>query len=382
MALPSRSFTFSSFASLFPPHDNCHEAQVWRQGVALFDTPVRQPTSAYIPPTIKRRLTAIQQRTALSEWLASTVAPTVANTLRTEASSVQKAFTRLTGYQIEEAVECATAEGNARLAILLSQAGGDAEFRADLEGQLTVWATEGSDKFVTEAYRKCMAILAGVTHVWHSPRKSPRGESGDVNVVEGLDWKRTFGLALWYGEGSEGGEGYEPALHQYEQSMGRDGAALPLPWYKEGPQQGDTSSPINDALDEADALLELLRLAAAKIPLEHAIYPRAFSPSRLDYRMPWHLYTLLSRAMRLKDFSDRQASFGNLELDTEGHSETANSVTCAYAAQLEALGQVQEAAFVLLHLEGSNGWVFFYSSMWSVPDEFMDVDEKRLSRNY
>ena len=107
---------------------------------------------------------------ALSEWLASTVSPTVANTLRTEASSVQKAFTRLTGYQIEEAVECATAEGNTRIATLLSQAGGSTEFRGDLEDELTVWATEGADKFVTETYRKCMAILAGVT-CWNRTRR-------------------------------------------------------------------------------------------------------------------------------------------------------------------------------------------------------------------
>ena len=368
VASPSRSLTFSTFASLFPQHDNCHEAQVWRQGVALFDPPEQKPTSAYVPPIIKHRLAAIQRRTALSGWLASVVAPTVANALRAEASSsVQKAFTRLTGYQIEEAVKDAASDGNVRLAMLLSQAGGDAEFRADLEDQLMVWGTEGVDHFVAEAYRKCMALLAGVTHVWHSRRKSTRSESGDVNVVKGLDWKRTFGLALWYGEGSEGGEGYERALHQYERSMGQDGAALPLPWYQEDSTLADTpssSAPSNVAkssfgnhsnVGEADALFELLRLATAATPLERAIYPRAFSPSRLDYRMPWHLYILLSRAMRLKDFSDRQSSFNDLDVDVEAHSEMADNVTCAYAAQLEALGQIQEAVFVLLHLEGSDG---------------------------
>ncbi|KAF8515568.1 nuclear protein 96-domain-containing protein [Gautieria morchelliformis] len=366
VAFPSRSLTFSTFASLFPKHDNCHEAQVWRQGVALFDPPEQEQTSAYIPPTMKHQITAVQRRTALSEWLASTVAPTVANALRAEApsSSAQKTFTRLTGYQIEKAVDDASAEGNIRLALLLSQAGGDAEFRADLEDQLTVWATEGADQFVSEAYRKCIALLAGVTRVWHSPRKSSQSESGDVNVVKGLDWKRTFGLALWYGEGSEGVGGYEGALHQYEQSIGQDGVALPLPWYIEDPalatssslSTAATASSMNPSVaDEADALLELLRLATAATPLECAIYPRAFSPNRLDNRMPWHLYILLSRAMRLKDFSDRQSSFDDLDLDVEGHSEMADSVTCAYAAQLEALGQVQEAAFVLLHLEGSDG---------------------------
>lgn len=366
MACPSGSLVFATFASLFPPHDNCHEAQVWRQGVALFDPPEQQPTSAYIPPSIKHRLIAIQRRTALSEWLASTVAPSVANALRAESSSVQKAFTRLTGHQIEEAVEDATADGNLRLAMLLSQAGGDVEFRADLDDQLTIWVAEGADRFVAEAYRKCIAVLAGVTHIWRSPRKSPRGEAGEVNVVKGLDWKRTFGLALWYGEGSEGGEGYERALDQYEQTMGRDEATLPLPWYMEdyppessplvsSSSTATTSSSTNIVLEEADALLELLRLATAKTPLERAIYPRAFSPSKLDYRMTWHLYVLLSRAMRLKDFSDRQESFEDVDSGTEGHSEMADSVTCAYAAQLEGLGQIQEAAFVLLHLEHSEG---------------------------
>jgi nuclear pore complex protein Nup98-Nup96 len=321
---------------------------------------------------MKHQIAAVQRRTALSEWLASTVAPTIVNALRAEApsSSAQKIFTRLTGYQVEKAVDEASAEGNIRLALLLSQAGGDAQFRADLEDQLTVWATEGADQFVSEAYRKCIALLAGVTHVWHSPRKSIQSDSGDVNVVKGLDWKRTFGLALWYGEGSEGARGYEGALRQYERIIGQDGVALPLPWYIEDPalatssslSTAATSSSTNPSIaDEADALLELLRLATAATPLERAIYPRAFSPNRLDYRMPWHLYILLSRAMRLKDFSDRQSSFDDLDLDIEGHSEMADNVTCAYGAQLEALGQVQEAAFVLLHLEGSDGWVIWSS---------------------
>ena len=73
-----------------------------------------------------------------------------------------------------------------RLAMLLSQAGGDSEFRADLEDQLMVWVMEGADQFVAEAYPKCIALLAGVTHAWHCRRKSTRSESGDVNVVN--DW--------------------------------------------------------------------------------------------------------------------------------------------------------------------------------------------------
>jgi nuclear pore complex protein Nup98-Nup96 len=39
----------------------------------------------------------------------------------------------------------------------------------------------------------------------------------------------------------------------------------------------------------------------------------------------------------------------------DGHSHTANLLTSAYAFELEGWGMVQEAAFVLLHLESSEG---------------------------
>ncbi|KAF8517736.1 nuclear protein 96-domain-containing protein [Hysterangium stoloniferum] len=359
VAFPSRSLRFSTFATLFPQHDNSHEAQVWRQGVALFD-PLQQPTSQYIPPTVKPRLVAIQRRTALAVWLSETVAPTIAATLRDNpsASSAQRSFIRLTGHQIEEAADAAAADGNPYLAMLISQAGGDTEFRTDLDTQLSIWTTEGSDRLISEAYRKCLAVLSGVTNVWRPLVSSANTQANEVNVVNGLDWKRAFGLALWYGAGSEGASGYEVALEQFEQTMGRDGAPIPLQWYKES--QGApvaTASSSRGDLEEADALFELLRLAAAQIPLERAIYPRAFSPNSLDYRMTWHIYMLLSRAMRIKDFSDRHFIADDSELGSgaEGHSETADNITCAYAAQLEALGQLQKAVFVLLHLEDGHG---------------------------
>ena len=42
---------------------------------------------------------------------------------------------------------------------------------------------------------------------------------------------------------------------------------------------------------------------------------------------------------------------------SEGHSPTADLLTSSYAFELESRGMIQEAAFVLLHLEGSVGYV-------------------------
>ncbi|KIJ52381.1 hypothetical protein M422DRAFT_202467 [Sphaerobolus stellatus SS14] len=355
VAFPSRSLTFSTFATIFPKHDRSHEAELWREGVALFD-PFPQPTSDHLTPAIKHRLIAIQRRKALGGWLSDAVSPTVANALREElsASSAQRAFTRLTGHQVEEAAEAAVTEGNPNLGLLVSQAGGGVPFKADLDSQLSIWAEEGSDRLIDEAYRKCLALLSGATDVWR-PSNDTSG-ARDINVVKGLDWKRAFGLTLWYGVGSEGVDGYEGALEQFQQIMGENSAPLPVPWYKEGQS---TLTTADDSLEEADAMFEMLRLATAEIPLERAIYPRAFGPNRLDYRLTWHLYILFSRAMRMKDFSDREPAGGEDENEAEGqfegHSEMADSVTTAYAAQLEALGQLQKAAFVLLHLESAKG---------------------------
>ena len=68
--------------------------------------------------------------------------------------------------------------------------------------------------------------------------------------------------------------------------------------------------------------------------------------------------------MGIRDFSDRdqpEPSVGYSDEDhrVEGHSPSADLLTSTYAHQLEQMGLIQEAAFVLLHIEGSSGFVAF-----------------------
>ena len=156
---------------------------------------------------------------------------------------------------------------------------------------------------------------------------------------------------------------------------------------------------INQAPD--DPLFALIKLYAdPTLSLSKALNPLSFSPYGLDWGigMCWHLYIILSRIMRVRDFADRSYSGakskdkppGNLvngfggtgrrELSSsssisdisrdeddddkelsEGHSPTADLLTSSYAFELESRGMIQEAAFVLLHLEGSVGYVFLHT---------------------
>lgn len=50
---------------------------------------------------------------------------------------------------------------------------------------------------------------------------------------------------------------------------------------------------------------------------------------------------------------------GDDDCQPDGHSPSADLLTSAYAFELESWGMIQEASFVLLHLEGSVGCVFF-----------------------
>jgi len=96
--------------------------------------------------------------------------------------------------------------------------------------------------------------------------------------------------------------------------------------------------------------------------------PRCFSQSPVDYNLPWHLYILLSRCMQVRDFGDRDEPVAVVDQDgdgdgenedeslhLEGHSPSADLLTSSYAHQLEQLGLLQEAVFVLLHIESSIG---------------------------
>lgn len=167
--------------------------------------------------------------------------------------------------------------------------------------------------------------------------------------MKGLDWRRTFGFLLWF-ESSldtplhETFERYEGLL---ENNAGR--IAIPKPWYS---SRSSSSNLCNDAQ------FSLMKLVfSPSMTLESALNPLGFGPNPRDYKLPWFLYVLLSRCMRVSDFSDRKGA--DISEDTsdgegeqqDGYSVTADALTTNFAAQLEQDGMIQEAVFVLLYLE-------------------------------
>ncbi|KAJ6581258.1 nuclear protein 96-domain-containing protein [Mycena capillaripes] len=363
----STDLHFSSFASLFPPTDHSFEASLFRLGSALFDS-LNLRLGDSVTPDIRTRISALRRKAALSAWLEDTVAPSVDADIRANpaAGATSLAFMHLTGNQVDRASEVAMDGGYLKLATLISQAGGDFEFREDLKDQLEIWREQRIDVHIDESVRKVYALLAGIVDsVVEGSKGGGQDNCADVDIVAGLDWKRVFGLHLWFSGHvdapiSQVFDAYNRLVKESTRKI-----SGPIPWYEETPRASRwrLSSPPS----VPDALFSLIRLhAEPSCSLSHVLTPLSFGPSPLDYSLPWHLYIVLSRCMRVRDFADRgdpgiqrTSPFSSRddaeESGVEGHSPSADLLTSSYAFQLEQQGMIQEAVFVLLHLEGSAG---------------------------
>ncbi|KAI8976665.1 nuclear protein 96-domain-containing protein [Trametes punicea] len=362
-ANPSPKLTFASFVSQFPSTDQSFEPTLFRLGHALFD-PLDFRLDDIPDVQYRHRIAAIRRKTELSKWLKTAVSSAMDADLREslETKWDRTAFTLLSGYQIERACEAAADGGNVKLASLVAQCPGDAEFRADLQSQLEIWRRERTDAHISDATRKVYALLAGVADTLTGSGGSGVEQCADVDLARGLDWKRAFGLQLWYGLRMDA-----PIAEVFEtyDSLWKEGlssVAPPAPWYAEREDRAESRWKLPSKAEHPDALYSLIKLFAdPACNLSAVLSSFSFSPSPADYRLPWHLYIVLSRCLRIRDLADRDMSVhrGSEDGDdgVEGHSPSADLLANSYASQLEQLGMIQEAVFVLLHIEGSAGRV-------------------------
>ena len=369
-ASPSLALTFSSFSSLYSLNDKTFEASLFRLGNALFDDLDLRLADTVEDETCKR-IRTLRRRDELSRWLQNVVSPTVEAELREGVSSDSstEVFTWLTGNEVDNAVQAAISAGSVKLAALVAQAGGDDDFRADVLSQLKLWKEQRIDAHISEPTRKVYALLAGVTDVLEGSGSGPGGarieSCPDVHISGDLDWKRAIGLHLWFGQPID--SSIADVFDSYEAAWTEDryGVAPPLPWYSENAAFVEPKNKWNlpsTAEHHPDALYSMIRLFADPSScLSTTLTPLSFNASPVDYRLCWHLYVIMSRCLRVRDFLDRGDT--GLQFDpqenedhrVEGHSPSADLLTNSYAFQLEQLGMIQEAAFILLHIEASLG---------------------------
>ncbi|KAF9084906.1 hypothetical protein BGX29_002282, partial [Mortierella sp. GBA35] len=295
------------------------EVYVWILGQSLSD---KQP----FPDNVTEMLEAApdsyeaigRRRVRCVNWLSHIIKPAPkADLRRLEQSQGQvmkgdTIFTLLANNKGQKAVVAAVQAGESRLAILISPSGPGSRPLAGVEDQSALYTNAGVESSILADYLNAYAPLCGALTVNVAPKDAPC-----QLVTDRPDWKRTFGLHLWYS--NTPGVNLAKAVNAYFPSMAENPVvAKAAPWYQKSKEEQPK---------HYDILFQLMALLM--IPsksLEDALHPLGISPAVLDYRLSWLFYMVLTQSLHFKICVD-------------------------FMFQLESLGLWHWAVFVALHLE-------------------------------
>lgn len=293
----------------------------------------------------------IARKEALSNWLAEAAKAKIVQEVDSanfqESDHLKSIFSYLTGRQISKACHVAQHHNEYRLSLLLSQATGNSLPRNLSYQQLAEWQDFKADTFINKERTKIYALLAGAM-VWPMSRDvaslscdDPQAIARDVNVnvCEGLDWKRVFAVHMWYHCSPICS--IQDALNAYEISFkgsGRGGkyGAPPQPPFMEEHEEYEEEDEVDEnRFVTRDTCYHLLKLYCKRSHrLERLLSPSTSTAHQLDFSLSWHLNQVLE-SLQYTHLSQYHAGM----------------LHTSFAAQLEGLGLWHWATFVLLHLQ-------------------------------
>ncbi|XP_026470889.1 nuclear pore complex protein Nup98-Nup96-like [Ctenocephalides felis] len=275
------------------------------------------------------------RRRAFSEWLERWSA--LETTIQTSKASENKdnyseehletIINLLSQHKIEEATDIAQENGDYYLSMLLSQISSGPMVRELLKQQLISWRDVEGDLFISPMRLRAFLLVAGIP-VFESTH-------GMINICEGLDWKRSLAVHLWYI--SMPTASIADCLQLYEKAFKLDDPDVDLKPYacSPDPPYHCCTNVGQERKSIQDLCFHLLKLNTCHShTLESLLNPATHTPDALDYRLSWFLQQTLK-------------SIGY------GHSSelSQSMIHTSFASQLETNGLWHWAVFVLLHIE-------------------------------
>lgn len=317
------------------------EHAVWKVASILFD-PVRTSCASLIAGLSDEQIEEHEhriRRDALSEFWSELVREDSTTAARNAATPEERALAFLSGNNVEEACSALVEGNDLRLATIVSQLPGGATMRDMMRSQIDAWRTQNVLSEMSEPIRALYEIVAGNVCVSEGKggASEDRASTFSISSRFGLDWRRSFGLRLWFG--NHEADSLADPVHAYTDDVAsKKESVRPAPSFAE--QEWVRN-------DSEDTLFGLLKLYARKPSDAEATKSSSsinellsssssISGSPLDSRLAWQLATLLRRngVVSPADISD----------------ETLDSITVSLAAQLEAANDIFPAIKVLLHL--------------------------------
>lgn len=317
LASPKKDLTFKLIGSKLQGSVEGPEAELWELASLLFDSDelVGLPEVPYnLSEVAKEKIREEHRKGLLSKWLEKSVSQDVSRQLDLASDPLDVVMINLSGHRIQQAAESAINGRNLHLATVIPLVGSsDKGVREDAKFQLDTWANDKTLGLIPDNVRKIYEFLSGNVTV----SKSSTGIGSQLYLSEGLDWKRAYGLRLWYE--STRSDPIAKTVQSYEQAFqnGVNRVAEPL-------ARGSSS--------RLDVAYLLLKLYGAITPMLSSLLEVAAAE---DLRISWLLYTVLVRSSG--QFMDMQSMLGD-------------NLSVQFGNQLNEDGQWLDALFVYSHI--------------------------------
>jgi nuclear pore complex protein Nup98-Nup96 len=373
------SMEFSSLAKAvaIDTPAGAHEQQAWQLLSLLYDD------SDSIPAGIDAEHVNQYKKELLSEFWKQLVWDDAQKHVQQAASAEEKAIAHLSCNNVADACQALLEGMDMRLATMVSQIGGDATMRQNLSAQLDEWRRLDMLSEMEDSYRAIYELLAGNCARSEGKYVSGRENHASTFGIAGrfdLDWRRAFGLRLWYGTMTV--EPIELAVAQFADAI-RDGLedVKPVPWFSESDTDMGWEDP--DTENREDLLWGILKLyACSKLDLpaniEDVLAPENVSGNPLNARISFQLFQIFkSRKDDEREPAERKVDMptnrgqgegghrSSLMSSTASHFdkdaqaedplvELGDKITLTYAASLHTPQHWTTAVWVYSHLSSAS----------------------------
>ena len=308
------------------------EQPAWELAKILFDD-YDDDISDGVPPSYRREFQDAIRKDRLSVFWEKLCREKGSEAVSVAATAEERAIAYLSMHGLVEACDVLVQGRDFRLAILVAQVGGSQTIRDGIASQIDAWRRLNVLSEMTEPIRTLYELLAGNTFVCDGQRGpiEDRAKTFVISERFNLDWKRAFGLRLWYGTLAE--EPIEKAIMRFAADTRLTGLKekTPLPWFIEHGAKGSSN--------QEDVLWGLLKLYAESkentqlTRLSTVVSAHNLTPSRTDSRFSFQLYKALESRFH-----------------TEDDVPAADQTTVDFATQLDSAGEWLWSVFVLLHI--------------------------------
>lgn len=325
---------FAHLAASVQP-GSAYEKNIWTLASILFDD--QDLSTLNLPTTEHGKYDNLARKERLISFWSRLCQPASAKSLEKTSDHQERAIHHLSHHDIAAACADLIQVKDFRLSTLVAQIGdGDQTVRDDMAGQIDAWRDLNVLSEMSEPIRALYALLAGKTCVCEGKKGPLEDRARDFGISQRfkLDWKRAFGLRLYYA--TLAADPIEAAIKSFAKDL-QDGSELAKPTRTViGPDGNEMSV---DGDDE-DILWSMLKLYAASkdwLPLPSIAQMLNQQDRTADNKMNVVLSFQLYHALTIR--------FPQIS-----NAAAADALAVDFAAQLDAVGEWIWAVFAVCHI--------------------------------